>query len=313
MNTALATKQDPNMTENTLNGVGNRRTRSQAAPEWTVTESLILVNEIATVEADWSVQLSSYQQWEIISENCAVMDVDRSLAQCRRKWQSLLAEYDDFRKRQKSTNLDPELFGAIERVVKGREERGEIDHESDPEMVNEEDFDASVEIETGPRRKRRRGKSEKHWVHKRKESHDEEPENNHLEVEYLKDFLGKKSKLKRTAKRRPKLIESSPLKNLTELDENHDIEKSKPEKSVGNITNNRREENEEILTLKLQELAIEIREISAESADCKEANSENIEDYHTEFTRRQGDKLIARLGNFSNTLKQLCDLLQECK
>lgn len=149
MNTALATKQDPNMTENALNGVDNRRTRSQAAPEWTVTELLILVNEIATVEADWSVQLSSYQQWEIISENCAVMDVDRSLAQCRRKWQSLLAEYDDFRKRQNSTNLDPELFGAIERVVKGREERGEIDHESDPEMVNEEDFDASAEIETG--------------------------------------------------------------------------------------------------------------------------------------------------------------------
>lgn len=164
----------------------------------------------------------------------------------------------------------------------------------------------------GSRRKRRRGKSEKHWVHKRKESHDEEPEKNHLEVEYLKDFLGKKSKLKRTAKRRPKLIESSPLKNLTKLDENH-IEKPKPEKNVGNITNNRREENEEILTLKLQELAIEIQEISAESADCKEANSENIEDYHTEFTRRQGDKLIARLGNFSNTLKQLCDLLQECK
>lgn len=165
----------------------------------------------------------------------------------------------------------------------------------------------------GSKRKRQRRKSEKHLVHKRKESHDEEPESNHLEEEYLKDFLGKKSKLKRTAKRQPKLIESSPLKNLTELDESHNIEMPKPEESVGNITNNRREENEEILTLKLRELAIEIQEISAESADCKEANSENVEDYRTEFTRRQGDKLIARLGNFSNTLKQLCDLLQECK
>lgn len=165
----------------------------------------------------------------------------------------------------------------------------------------------------GSKRKRQRRKSEKHLVHKRKESHDEEPGNNHLEEEYLKDFLGKKSKLKRTAKRQPKLIESLPLKNLTELDESHNIEMPKPEESVGNITNNRREENEEILTLKLRELAIEIQEISAESADCKEANPENIEDYRTEFTRRQGDKLIARLGNFSNTLKQLCDLLQECK
>lgn len=169
------------------------------------------------------------------------------------------------------------------------------------------------QIVLGYRRKRPRSKSEKHCVHKRKESHDEEPENNHLEDEYLKDFLGKKSKLKRTAKRQPKLIESSPLKNLTELDESRDIEKPKPEESVGNITNNCREENEEILTMKLQELAIEIQKISAESADCKEANSDNVEDYHTEFTRRQGDKLIARLGNFSNTLKQLCDLLQECK
>ncbi|KAI5394011.1 uncharacterized protein LOC127092255 [Lathyrus oleraceus] len=292
------------MTENARDG--SRRTRSQAAPEWTVTELLILVNEIAAVEADWSVQLSSYQQWDIISENCAALDVDRNLAQCRRKWQSLLAEYEDFRKRQKaSSSLDPELFGAIERVVKGREERGEIDRESD--------LDASVEIETGSKRKRQRRKSEKHLVHKRKESHDEEPGNNHLEEEYLKDFLGKKSKLKRTAKRQPKLIESLPLKNLTELDESHNIEMPKPEESVGNITNNRREENEEILTLKLRELAIEIQEISAESADCKEANPENIEDYRTEFTRRQGDKLIARLGNFSNTLKQLCDLLQECK
>lgn len=128
------------MTENARDG--SRRTRSQAAPEWTVTELLILVNEIAAVEADWSVQLSSYQQWDIISENCAALDVDRNLAQCRRKWQSLLAEYEDFRKRQKaSSSLDPELFGAIERVVKGREERGEIDRGSD--------LDASVEIETG--------------------------------------------------------------------------------------------------------------------------------------------------------------------
>ncbi|CAI8605791.1 unnamed protein product [Vicia faba] len=301
------------MTENALNGVDNRRTRSQAAPEWTVTEQLILVNEIAAVEADWSVQLSSYQQWDIISENCAALDVDRSLAQCRRKWQSLLAEYDDFRKRQRSTNLDPELFGAIERVVKGREERGEIDRESDPETVNEEDFDASVEVETGSKRKRHRSRSEKRCGHKSKKSRDEEPENNHLEEEYLKDFLGKKSELKHYARRRPKLIKSSPLKSLAEVDENHDIEKPKPEESIGNVTNNRREENEEILTLKLQELAIEIQEISGESADCKEANSENIEDYHTEFTRRQGDKLIARLGNFSNTLKQLCDLLHECK
>lgn len=142
------------------------------------------------------------------------------------------------------------------------------------------------------------------------DNHEEEPEHNDLEDEYLKDFLEKKSKLKSPAKRRPKNIEK-PHKSLAKVDENHDIEKPKPI-SVGNITINS-EDNEEMLTLKLQELAIEIQEITAESVDCKEANSENIVDYHTEFTRRQGDKLIARLGNFSNTLKQLFDLLQECK
>jgi hypothetical protein len=136
------------MTENPRDGAGNRRTRSQAAPEWTVTESLILVNEIAAVEADCSVEFSSYQQWDIISENCAALDVDRNLAQCRRKWRSLLAEYDDVRKGRRSSNLDPELFDAIGRVVKGREERGEIDRESDAEIGNE-DLDATVEIETG--------------------------------------------------------------------------------------------------------------------------------------------------------------------
>jgi hypothetical protein len=165
----------------------------------------------------------------------------------------------------------------------------------------------------GSKRKRQLSKPKRYREEKPKESHEEQPENTHLEDEYLKDFLGKKSKLKSPAKRRTKQIETPPT-SLAEVDENHHIEEKPKPTSVGNITNNNsREENEEMLTLKLQELAIEIQDINAESADCKEANSENIEDYRTEFTRRQGDKLIARLGNFSNTLKQLCDLLQECK
>lgn len=136
------------MTENARDTVGNRRTRSQAAPDWTVTESLILVNEVAAVEAECSVNLSSYQRWEIIAGNCAALDVDRNLAQCRRKWCSLLSEYDDFRRRRSSSNLDLELFTAVERVVKGREQRGEVDRESDPETEKNEDVDATVEIGT---------------------------------------------------------------------------------------------------------------------------------------------------------------------
>ncbi|XP_061362548.1 uncharacterized protein LOC133306267 [Gastrolobium bilobum] len=325
---------------------GGRLTRSQAAPDWSVTESLILVNEIAAVEADCSTALSSYQLWNIIAGNCSALGVGRNLSQCRRKWDALLSEYDKItcshRARANANklglpqNFDPELFKAIDRVVKAREERGEVEPQSDPEPGNEEARDLTVEI--GSKRKRQRSKSERYHAEKPKkcmpvesleklceeqdqrgfleqrpvESHEEEPENHHLEEEYLKDFLEEKPKLKCTAEKPPKGNIEIPLKSLAEVElhENHGIERPKPT-GVENITICR-EENEEIMTLKLQELAVEIEAIASESANYKVAGPQNVEDYHTEFTRRQGDKLIASLGSFSSTLKQLCDLLQEC-
>ncbi|KAF5748062.1 hypothetical protein HS088_TW04G00010 [Tripterygium wilfordii] len=50
-----------------------RRTRSQAAPDWKVHDSLILVNEMAAIEVDCSKALSSYQKWKIIAENCTAL------------------------------------------------------------------------------------------------------------------------------------------------------------------------------------------------------------------------------------------------
>ena len=143
------------MTEKTGNeslSVG-RRTRSQVAPDWTVTESLILVNEIFAVEADCSSALSSYQQWKIIAENCAALDVVRSLDQCRRRWDSLFADYkkikqweskprtgsywslrsDRAKKFGLPENFDCELFKAIDELVKSREERAGTEPDSDPE------------------------------------------------------------------------------------------------------------------------------------------------------------------------------------
>ena len=123
----------------------------------------------------------------------------------------------------------------------------------------------------------------------------------------MKDFLEEKPKLKCKAERTPK----DPLKTKVELHEDHDTERPKPtdveKKTIS------REENEETMALKLQELAVKIQAIGNESADYQAAGSQNVEDYHTEFTRRQGDKLIENLGNFSNILNKLCDLLQECK
>ncbi|KAI3681168.1 hypothetical protein L6452_35952 [Arctium lappa] len=54
-------------------GVGALRTRSRVAPDWTVEESLILVNE---VEADC---LASFQKWKIIVENCNALGVGSNI------------------------------------------------------------------------------------------------------------------------------------------------------------------------------------------------------------------------------------------
>jgi len=122
----------------------------------------------------------------------------------------------------------------------------------------------------------------------------------------LKDFLESRPKLKCIAERPPKHLVMPP-KSLpkVEVHENHLIESPKPI-TVEKIAASR-EENEETLTLKLHNLAVEIEAIASKSA------TENLEDSCTDFTRRQGDQLITSLGDFSNTLKQLCDILQECK
>ncbi|XP_047165191.1 uncharacterized protein LOC124834531 [Vigna umbellata] len=116
-----------------------RCTRFQEALDWSIIESLILVNEIAAVEADCSVALSSYQQWNIIAQNCVALDVQRKRTQCRRKWHALLSDYDCFKGTANAggklpPNFDYELFEAVERVVKAREERGMADPESNPKQ-----------------------------------------------------------------------------------------------------------------------------------------------------------------------------------
>lgn len=71
----------------------SHRTRSKAAPDWTVEESLILVNEISAVESEWGATLPSFQKWQQIVENCNALDVNRNLNQCKRKWDALLGAY----------------------------------------------------------------------------------------------------------------------------------------------------------------------------------------------------------------------------
>ncbi|KAL5974224.1 hypothetical protein ACLOJK_030888 [Asimina triloba] len=73
----------------------SRFTRSQVAPDWTIQEMLVLVNEFAAVNNHDLRKLPSCQKWKMISQNMADLNVIRSPNQCQRKWESLLF---DFRK-----------------------------------------------------------------------------------------------------------------------------------------------------------------------------------------------------------------------
>ncbi|XP_028781293.1 trihelix transcription factor ASR3-like [Neltuma alba] len=327
---------------------GSRCTRSRAAPDWTLTESLILVNEIAAVEADCLRALSSYQQWKMIAENCAVLDVGRGLNQCRTKWNSLLAEYSKIKAWQSKSprksywsleserakksglpeNFDHELFKAIDDLVKARNERWGTDPESDFEAEAEE-LDDDVIEETGPKRKGRWFKSKRHaqklknclleeslelskgrhqrdYVKERPEK-SQEPEKNHVEEDHLKDLARERANSKHAQEKPSKVDMEMSVKSLAKGKLQEAQVKERPSKTIG------KEENDEMLALKLQELAEQVLATSTETADCRTDCSQNVEAYRTEFTRRQGDKLIASLGDLAHTLKQLCNLLHECK
>ncbi|KAI3437295.1 Myb-like domain-containing protein, partial [Psidium guajava] len=155
-------------------GSGSWRMRSQVAPDWSAGDLLILVNEIAAVEGDCLNTLSSYQKWEIISENCTVLDVDRTANQCRRKWASLLADYRRIKQHESLSGInsywslghdrrkgfglpetfDRELFEVINNVLMVREDRADTEPDSDPEA--EGGTPEAVASESGSKRKRKK-------------------------------------------------------------------------------------------------------------------------------------------------------------
>lgn len=131
----------------------SRFTRSQVVPDWTVKEMLVLVNEVAAINADSLKTLSTYQRWKMISDNCMALDVIRSSNLCRRKWESMLAEYKKINdwesrsgagsywclesERKKEYGLpaffDRELFGSIYDFLKAQETRPDSDMDSESE------------------------------------------------------------------------------------------------------------------------------------------------------------------------------------
>lgn len=169
---------------------GSRCTRShlQAAAVWTAQDMLILVNEIAAVEGDCQNALSTHQKWTIIAETCTALGVRRNANQCRRKWQSLVADYNLVKEwkshsgrdsywslgseRRKEAGLpldfDKDLYKAIEDFTKARDGT-DTDPEGDPE-VEEVDVLNAEEFGPKPKRRRRRSASCKRLSEERKHS-----------------------------------------------------------------------------------------------------------------------------------------------
>ncbi|KAL9439768.1 hypothetical protein AB3S75_018609 [Citrus x aurantiifolia] len=285
---------------------GKRRTRSQVGPDWSSKESLILVNEIAAVEADCLKALSSYQKWKIISETCTALDVPRTANQCRRKWDSLLDEYKKIIVRSRTfpnsqtqthsdcfpPNFDCELFKAIHDFVMSKDNRSD-DTDPDSDTDPEADFSEAIsQAQLGSKRQRRQSMHVKHCA-------EQKPlksclHENHQKSGYTEEKLCNSH------------VEEEPWIRLVEKKCQNSRIKEKSLKSCV-------EENKQMMVAKLQENAELIHAIVAESADYSDADLNNVQDLQSEFVRRQGDKLIACLGEIVNTLNQFTDHVQECK
>ncbi|CAL5438758.1 unnamed protein product [Camellia sinensis] len=280
----------------------SRRTRSQVAPDWSSQEPLTLITEIAAVERDCRNTLFSLQKWKIIVENCNSLEVFCTLNQCHRKWDSFLFEYKKIKLWESSESLvklywsidyerrcefgfledfDFEVFKAIDDHLKVGD-GSYTDPDVDPEAVAH----GVAELEgkcTNLKKQRRRVMPQKRSTEERVK-----PQKRKIN----KKIMPEQGRVEKRVK---------PLKH------------SKNERI---LLKNNMEEKEQMMAAKLYENAKLITDILegnlGKSSDCLLADLKNIKDSQTNFTRRQGDRLITCLGNLADTLDQLCDIVQEC-
>ncbi|KAI3453954.1 hypothetical protein Pfo_010617 [Paulownia fortunei] len=287
---------------------GSHRTRSKAAPDWTVEESLVLVNEIHAVESEWGATLPSFQKWQQIVENCNALDVSRNLNQCKRKWDALLSEYRRVKHEAAADGSFPlELFKAIDRCVNARGKKNDGGGEEEEEE-EEEEVEAAAEaeeqlvMETDP---------------------DSDPEAQGRVTKFFFE-TGSKKQRRRMKRQKRRLETLNPWGYFTSTKIKHEESSSINEKveNTKNIVESMPEESniemkEQIMATMLWENALQINAILegnlADDVDYTLADLKNAEAVQTDFTRRQGDKLIDCLGKISVTLNQLCDLVQQCK
>ncbi|XP_057475511.1 trihelix transcription factor ASR3-like [Actinidia eriantha] len=288
-------------------GRQSHRTRSKAAPDWTVHETLTLVSEIAAVESECRKTVSSFQKWKIVAENCNATGVNRTLNQCRRKWDSLLTHYKKIKNWESSSSselesywsldretrrglgfpeeFDSDVFKAIDDHLKDKDDGSdtETDRDNDPEALADE-VDVLVPVCSGFKKQRR------HMMHQKQ---DDQERLRPQKCSTNKNVMPEQRSAEEKAK---------PLK------------RRKDEKIM--LENSSIESKEQILFAKLQENAELITSILKgnldENVDYVLADLKNVDAPRTAFTRRQGDKIITCLGNLGDTLDQLYDIFQGC-
>nr|XP_043638868.1 uncharacterized protein LOC122609974 [Erigeron canadensis] len=250
--------------------VNSLRTRSKAAPDWTVEESLILVNEISAIEADCRGTLSSFQKWKIIVENCNALDVNRNLNQCRRKWDTLLSDYKRIKHSgSNKPSFNFELFKVVERHVK------DYGFDSDADDTDPEDLVQIPEVGLyGSKNQRAKAvPAQKHTIEEK------EKPMRHLKSEDIE--VEECSSEKRVRRRRNTVDESTKLVEI----------------NLG--------EHEQNIAEKLRHNAELIEAIVKEQVGVDLINDHND---LFELSRINGDKIINCLGNLASTLNELCKM-----
>ncbi|KAG8381981.1 hypothetical protein BUALT_Bualt05G0029000 [Buddleja alternifolia] len=284
---------------------GPHRTRSKAAPDWTVEEALVLVNEINAVESEWGATLPSFQKWQQIVENCNALDVNRNLNQCKRKWEALLSDYRSAKHEEVAAirSFPIELFKAVDRCVNAKHGGDEVATEEDEEEVVAAAEEEQAVMDTDP---------------------DSDPDAQGKVTNFFFETGTKKQR--RRMKRQKRRLESlnpwgyftsSKIKHEESSDVNENMANTKNNILESVSEENNVETKEQIMAKLLCENALKINSILegniGNDIDYKLADLKKSEAVQTDFTRRQGDKLIDCLGEISATLNQLCDLVQQCK
>ncbi|KAG9143579.1 hypothetical protein Leryth_020795 [Lithospermum erythrorhizon] len=295
-------------------GESRRLTRSESAAEWTVQETLILINSIQSIQSDWSHTLASFQKWQLVVHHCAALDVTRTFHQCKRKWAHLLAQFKSIKPFQqaywafdapKRRELGlPDAFSAeVFQAVDCWFETGKGGFDDDEEEVGMCDL-RELLSEKGFKKQRKRAVPQKRKIDKRinpwrhvivrKVSNDQD----HL------DGLIDPSRSKIAVK-----VNSAAdsIKNCS--DDNVELPNTRAVGKVKLDPSNVKVDEHSIASNLLENMeminSVLQGNLGEEDFDSKVATQIDI-------ARLQGDKLIHHLGKFSNTLEQLCNIFQQC-